>query len=388
MPHAGNARQAELEGSLAEEIGRPGVYVPSARFGLYLALRLLLRPGARVLVSPVNTGLVPFAIMAAGLRPVMATASTRDGNIDVGEVRWDGIDAVVTTNHLGVPDQVAELRKLCDEAGIPLIEDCAHALQTTASGRRIGTFGDAGIHTLSKHAAGHAGGFVTARDLDAVRLARDEHIQPGRFGRDIANVLHAVSVNARRRPALAKVMLAAMRALGHSGGAAYDPEPYRAKVRAALDSGGDLAAFRGLMGVAQPDFDRAQGPLHLRYLRRRLDVVRVQRAERLAGVARLAALPQAAPGARDHADQPLVRVPLLVEDRDRVVEELSRHGLVTHYLYLPPLGDLLGGELVDREDRPEAARWWADHVLPVDPMRAGLAVRLLEKIAPRPAQQP
>jgi hypothetical protein len=298
------------------------------------------------------------------------------------------LDARGSTKHHRVPDRVTELRKHCDEAGIPLIEDCAHALLTTTSGRRLGTFGDAGIHTLSKHAAGHAGGFVTAPDLDAVRRLRDEHLKPGRFGRDVMNVLHAVSVNARRRPALAKVMLSAMRALGHSGGAAYDPEPYRAKVRAALDSGGDLAAFHGLMGVAQPDFDRAQGPLHLRYLRRRLDVVRAQRAERLAGVARLAALPQAAPGARDHADQPLIRVPLLVEDRDRVVEELGRHGLVTHYLYLPPLGDLLGPELVDADGDADSARWWADHVLPVDPMRAGLAVRLLEKIGPRPAQRP
>ncbi|GLW99717.1 DegT/DnrJ/EryC1/StrS family aminotransferase [Microtetraspora sp. NBRC 16547] len=377
-----------LEEILGEEIGRPGVHVPSARFGLYLALRCLVKPGGRVLMSPVNTGLVAFAAMAAGLRPVMAPASLADGNIDVETVTLDGVDAVLTTNHLGVPDRVAELRERCDQAGIPLIEDCAHALQTTVGGRRVGTFGDAGVHTLSKHAAGHAGGFVTGLDPDAVRQARDEILRPGRATRDVANILYAVAVNARRRPALARVMLAAMGLLGRSGTPAYDPEPYRAKVRAALEAGGDLDAFRLLLGVAQRDFDRAQGALHRRYLRRRLAAVTAQRAERVAGVARLAALPQAAPGARAHADQPLIRVPLLVEERDRVVAELQRHGLVTHYLYLPPLGDLLGPELVDQGEAPEAARRWAAHVLPVDPLRAGLAVRLLERIAPAPAQNP
>jgi hypothetical protein len=52
-------------------------------------LQLLLSPGDRILMSPLEDDTVFFGALAAGLRPVMAPVSTYDGNM-----RIDAIDDV------------------------------------------------------------------------------------------------------------------------------------------------------------------------------------------------------------------------------------------------------------------------------------------------------
>jgi hypothetical protein len=60
--------------------------MPSGRFAIHLAFQLLLSPGDRILMSPLEDDTVFFGALAAGLRPVMAPVSSQ---------RWkDGIDAI------------------------------------------------------------------------------------------------------------------------------------------------------------------------------------------------------------------------------------------------------------------------------------------------------
>ena len=64
---------------------------------------------------------------------------------------------------------------------------------------------------------------------------------------------------------------------------------------------------------------------------------------------------------------PLLRVPLLVEDRDAVAVELRRHRVNVYFVYAPPLDDYSGPKFSEPSPAPEAARWWAAHILPVNP---------------------
>ena len=154
------------EDIVARRTGRRCLALPSNRLGLYLALRHWCRPGQRLLMSPLSADEILFLVLAAGLRPVIAPLSPRDGNIDAGAVDLDRIDAVLTTNLYGLPDRVAAF------AGKILIEDVAHAIETTVGGRPLGIFGVAGVFSLSKHAGAGSGGVLAVEheaDLRALR---------------------------------------------------------------------------------------------------------------------------------------------------------------------------------------------------------------------------
>jgi hypothetical protein len=86
--------------------------------------------------------------------------------------------------------------------------------------------------------------------------------------------------------------------------------------------------------------------------------------------------------------QPLFRVPLFVADRDAAIAALARRGIIVGYLYDPPLDDYAGAAFTDLSPAPEAARWFARHALPVDPLRARAVVEVLEESRVRPAETP
>ena len=122
-------------------LGRECVFMPSGRFAIYLAFELLLSPGDRILMSPLEDDTVFFGALAAGLRPVMAPVSTHDGNMRIDAIddaTWSTISAVLTGNTYGLPDRVVELSATCGRFEIPLIEDAAHAIETDVDGHPSG----------------------------------------------------------------------------------------------------------------------------------------------------------------------------------------------------------------------------------------------------------
>ena len=104
--------EREIEAVLEARTERECLFMPSGRFAIHLAFRLLLSPGDRILMSPLEDDTVFVGALAAGLRPVMAPVSTEDGNVRVEAVTdstWESIDAVLTGNMYGLPDRVVEL---------------------------------------------------------------------------------------------------------------------------------------------------------------------------------------------------------------------------------------------------------------------------------------
>jgi len=172
----------DIEAALEARIGRECVIMPSGRFAIHLAFQLLLSPGDRILMSPLEDDTVFFGALAAGLRPVMAPVSTHDGNMRIDaidDVTWSTISAVLTGNTYGLPDRVVELSATCGRFEIPLIEDAAHALETDIDGRPIGSFGAVSAFSLSKHFPGRGGVLafdreVSRRDVTRLRDRRPE----------------------------------------------------------------------------------------------------------------------------------------------------------------------------------------------------------------------
>ncbi|MEU4696434.1 DegT/DnrJ/EryC1/StrS family aminotransferase [Nonomuraea dietziae] len=384
---------------MRDRIGQDCLHVPSARFGLLLALRHWFRPGERVLLAPTNCESVLFVVLAAGLTPVMAPVSWRDGNLDVEAVDWSGVSGVLTTHLYGQPDRMDALTAACSRHAVTIIDDAAHAMLTTVRGRPAGTFGAAGVFSLAKHGRAMSGGFLTCpdpADLRALAAARDELLVPGR---QLPAVLRPVIRETIYRTGLVRPVWNALRRLGLVRWTGHRLPAREPDLRAALDGlghpreGGEhgdmeqaLTALDYWLSIDLADWRMRQGPLLRRYQRSRFRVIDREREPRLAGVRLLRETPWAAEGVRHAEPQPLLRVPLVVEDRDTVVAQLERRGVVPGFVYDPPLSDYL--DLVAQGPDPEVARWWTSHVLPVDPLRARRVAGLLADLKVRPAVPP
>ncbi|MEV6167061.1 DegT/DnrJ/EryC1/StrS family aminotransferase [Streptomyces sp. NPDC051954] len=295
---------------------------------------------------------------------MQAPVSVWDGNMDpdaVPESTWRNVDAVLTTNLYGMPDRVVELRRHCDELGIPLIEDAAHAIGTHVDGQRIGTFGNAAAFSLSKHVAGLAGGFLAVEDARTRReleLLRDDLLVPGRLRADLAVTLRPLARSSVRALHLVRPVWRTMQRLGLLERDAFRMALQTPRLNGCAREAPSLAAFEPWVRVDLHGFRERHGP-----------VVRGQLTLRLSRL----------DSAAHDGPPPLFRVPFLVDDRDALVERLVLHGMVCGYVYDPPLDDYAGAQFVEPSPDPSAARWFASHVLPVDPHLARRATGALTK---------
>jgi hypothetical protein len=258
-----------LEALMGERLGQACLHVPSARFGLLLALRHWFRPGDRVLIAPTNCETVLFAALAAGLTPVMAPVSARDGNIDAGRVDWTGLAGVLTTHLYGVPDRVAELRAACDRRGLVLVDDAAHAFQTEVDGRRAGLWGEAGVFSLAKHGRAMSGGFLTTADEQALpELAadRDALLLPGTARKQATAVLRPLLREAVHRTGLVRPVWHALQRVGLM---TWTGHRYPATAEEVAKAAGDLEAMDPYLRIDQDDWRMRPGRALLRLQRSR-----------------------------------------------------------------------------------------------------------------------
>lgn len=386
--------ERDIEAVLEARTGRECVFMPSGRFAVHLAFQLLLSPGDRILMSPLEDDTVFFGALAAGLRPVMAPLSTRDGNVcidTIDEATWSTISAVLTGNTYGLPDRVVELSARCRQLGIPLIEDAAHALETDIDGQPIGSFGVVSAFSLSKHFPGRGGVLAVDREVsrrDVARL-RDRFMLPRPTGNGAVGLARS-SARARLETLRLTRGLDRARRLTHPVKPALWRMPLRAPLLERARSSGDLGQFDAWMGTGYPDYRMRPRSTYLKRTLGRLSDLGRDRTERTAGVLRLRALDAAAPAAREGDPLPLLRMPLLIEDRDAVALELRRRGINVFFVYAPPLEEYAGPEFCEPSPRPEAAQWWAAHVLPVDPYDAERVLDLVRQnhIRLTPAARP
>jgi dTDP-4-amino-4,6-dideoxygalactose transaminase len=168
---------ALLEQEFAAFVGRRYcVAVNSGGAALCLALKVLdLQPGEPVLVNGFTLAPVPGAILHAGGRPVLVEVGP-DYVIDCEDLRAkaraSGARILMLSHMRGHIADMDAVMAACDELGLLLVEDCAHALCAAWDGRAIGTFGAAAAFSAQtyKHLNAGEGGFLVLDDDD--RIAR------------------------------------------------------------------------------------------------------------------------------------------------------------------------------------------------------------------------
>ncbi len=189
-------RIAAFEQELAEYVGTEhAVTVSSGTAALHLAcLAAGLGPGDEVIVPAFTFVASAAAVRYVGATPVLCdVVSPREFVLDPADVArriTPRTKAVIAVHFCGYAAQVAELKALCDEHGLVLIEDCAQAIGATVddSGRQVGTVGELGAFSFfsKKQLCVGEGGMVSSRaaeHAERVRLLRSHALTSSTWDR-------------------------------------------------------------------------------------------------------------------------------------------------------------------------------------------------------------
>jgi perosamine synthetase len=160
----------DLESEIPKYLGaRHAVAMPQARIGIYLTLRALIKPGQQVILSPYTIYDVVNMVIAAGGRPLFADIDRDTCNNNAGEVRsliGSDTGAVMVTHLHGCACDIDTIAATCRDAGVPLVEDASQSFGGRVGGKRLGTFGRAGIFSFGmvKNVNAFYGGLVATDD--------------------------------------------------------------------------------------------------------------------------------------------------------------------------------------------------------------------------------
>lgn len=169
-----------LERELAAQLGvRNAVAMPQARVGIYLTLRALTRTKRKVILSPYTIHDVINMVICAGAEPVFADIDRTTCNIDTREVEQlidDDTAAVMVTHLHGLACDIEGVAKICRDRRVPLLEDTSQSFGAKVHGRRLGTFGKAGIFSfgMAKNLNCLYGGAVVTDDDELTGELRRE----------------------------------------------------------------------------------------------------------------------------------------------------------------------------------------------------------------------
>ena len=169
---------ARFEDAFRAYKGAPhAMAVNSGTAALHLSLLAAgIGPGDEVIAPALTFCATINAVIHAGATPVLADVDPLTMNIDAESVAAKitaRTRALLPVHFAGRPCNMDTLCSLASRHGLKLIEDCAHAIESTHHGRPCGSFGDFGCFSFyaTKNVVTGEGGMVLARRAeDAQRI--------------------------------------------------------------------------------------------------------------------------------------------------------------------------------------------------------------------------
>jgi dTDP-4-amino-4,6-dideoxygalactose transaminase len=168
-----------FEEEFAAVVGAPyAAAVSSGTAGLHLlCITAGVGPGDEVVTSPYSFVASANCAIYEGATPVFADVDRRTLNLDPAAVEaaiTKRTRAVVAVDIYGYPCELDELRSLCDDRGIALVEDACEALGARYKGRLLGSQGPPAVFAFypNKQITTGEGGMVTTHSESEWRLLR------------------------------------------------------------------------------------------------------------------------------------------------------------------------------------------------------------------------
>ena len=155
---------------------RRAVGVSSGKAALMVILQALHRLSGRtkVIIPAYTCYSVPSAIVKAGLQVVPVDLAGQGFDYDYEALRATlGRDVlcVLSVHLFGIPSDTVRLKKMCEGAGIFVVEDAAQAMGASIDGRPAGTVGDVGFFSLGrgKNITCGSGGIALTDDAEIAK---------------------------------------------------------------------------------------------------------------------------------------------------------------------------------------------------------------------------
>lgn len=286
---------------------------PSCTDALELsALILDIQPGDEVIVPAFTFTSTANGFLLRGARLVFADIVRETLNIDPASIErliTPRTRAIVVMHYAGVACEMDAIMAIADAAGIPVVEDAAHALFGAYKGRPLGTIGAMGTFSFQNtknFTCDEGGAFVTndVRLAEIAEVIREKGTNRSQFMRGLLHKYEWVSVGSSY--IMAESLAAQLIAQFNQ---AQEIQEKRKRIFQRYQS--ELADWATAQGVRQPTIPNSCDPAwHLYYL--------IMPSE---------------------------------EVRDRFLSYLRSHdiGAAFHYvsLHLTPMGRSLGGQVGD-----------------------------------------
>ena len=286
---------------------------PSCTHALEMAaLALDIRPGDEVIVPSFTFTSTANAFLLRGARLIFADISPSTLNIDpesLGRLISPRTRAIVVLHYAGIACDMDAIMDIAGGAGIPVVEDAAHALFGAYKGQPLGTIGAMGAFSFQNtknFSCDEGGAFVTndARLAEIAEIVREKGTNRSQFMRGLLHKYEWVSEGSSY--ILADVLAAQLLA---QLGRAEEIQDKRKRIFERYQEG--LADWASAQCVRQPTIPNGCDPAwHLYYL--------IMPSE---------------------------------EVRDRFLSYLRSHQVASAFHYIPlhitPMGRRLGGQIGD-----------------------------------------
>src|SRR5438128_4413701 len=169
-------RAAALERRMAEYLEAEHVLaLASGTAALHLSLVALgVGPGDEVITTPITWPATANVIVHTGATPVFVDVREDDLNIDtarVAEAVTSKTKAILPVDLAGQPCDLEPILAL----GLPVIEDAAHAAESSYRGRKVGSIADATCFSLyaTKNIAAGEGGLIATNRADVAQAVQE-----------------------------------------------------------------------------------------------------------------------------------------------------------------------------------------------------------------------
>ncbi len=167
-------RVGAFEEEFREYVGaEAAVAVSSCTAALHLSMLALgIGEGDEVLMPAMTFAATAAAVIHAGGTPVFCDVDRSTQCLDPADAErrvTARTKAIVPVHFAGRMADMVILAELAREHSLRVVEDCAHAIETTLSGRHAGTLGDFGTFSfyVTKNVVTAEGGMITTRDHEA-----------------------------------------------------------------------------------------------------------------------------------------------------------------------------------------------------------------------------
>lgn len=170
----------EFENAFGKYYAKSALALPYARIALYYILKNLNLPaGSEVIMTPLTIADMVNMIHLNGLRPVFCDLGKQTYNADYDDLEKKITDKtkVLFVTHLnGFATDMEKIMEIAESRNLIVIEDCSQAFGAKFKGQLLGTFGRAGIFSLSllKTCSTLFGGMIISEDIELIEKIKKQ----------------------------------------------------------------------------------------------------------------------------------------------------------------------------------------------------------------------